>query len=102
MKREQLLKAELILKDLFISEKIVIIGPNCFIRPFTSIEDNCVIGQAVEIKNSIIAKDSKISHLSYVADSIIGENCNLGAGTVLANLRFDEKNIQSIVKGEID
>lgn len=76
------------------------IGPNCFIRPYTSIEDNCVIGQAVEVKNSIISQDSHISHLSYVADSIIGENCNLGAGTILANLRFDEKSIHSIVKGK--
>lgn len=77
------------------------IGPNCFIRPLTSIDDNCVIGQAVEIKNSIISQGSHISHLNYVADSIIGENCNLGAGTVLANLRFDEKNIHSLVKGKL-
>ena len=76
------------------------IGPNCFIRPFTSIGDNCVIGQAVEVKNSIIGQDSKIAHLNYVADSIIGENCNLGAGTILANLRFDGKSIYSKVKGE--
>lgn len=77
------------------------IGPNCFIRSFTSIEDNCIIGQAVEIKNSIIGQDSKIAHLNYVADSIIGENCNLGAGTILANLRFDGKNIYSKVKREL-
>jgi bifunctional UDP-N-acetylglucosamine pyrophosphorylase/glucosamine-1-phosphate N-acetyltransferase len=60
-----------------------------------------VIGQAVEVKNSIVSQGSHISHLNYVADSIIGENCNLGAGTVLANLRFDEKNIRSIVKAEL-
>ncbi len=77
------------------------IGPNCYIRPFTCIEDDCVIGQAVEIKNSIIGSSSHISHLNYVADSIIGENCNLGAGTILANLRFDGKNIQSTVKGKL-
>jgi len=77
------------------------IGPNCLIRPFSSIDDDCTIGQGVEIKNSIIAINSHISHLNYVADSIIGENCNLGAGTILANLRFDEKNIRSAVKGEL-
>lgn len=76
-------------------------GPNCYIRPYTSIGDNCVIGQAVEVKNSIVSQGSYLSHLNYVADSIIGENCNLGAGTVLANLRFDEKNIRSMVKGEL-
>ena len=77
------------------------IGPNCYIRKFTTIGDNCRIGQAVEIKNSIIGDGSKISHLSYVGDSIIGENCNLGAGTIVANLRFDEKTIKTKVKGKL-
>ncbi len=76
------------------------LGPNCLIRPFSSIDDNCIIGQGVEIKNSIIAMNSHISHLNYVADSIIGDTCNLGAGTILANLRFDGKNVQSVVKGK--
>jgi len=75
------------------------IGPHCYIRPFTSIGDNCFLGQAVEIKNSIIREGSRISHLSYMGDSIIGKNCNLGAGVILANLRFDEGNIKSLVKG---
>jgi len=69
------------------------IGPNCFIRPATSIGDNCRIGGSVEIKNSIIMRGSKIPHMNYVGDSIIGENCNLGAGTKIANIRFDKKPI---------
>jgi len=69
------------------------IGPNCYIRPYTSIGDGCHIGSAVEIKNSIIMKDSKIPHHNYVGDSIIGEGCNLGAGTKIANLRLDKKDI---------
>jgi len=77
------------------------IGPNCYLRKFTSIGNNCKIGQAVEIKNSIIGDGTKISHLSYIGDSIVGENCNLGAGTIAANLRFDEKTIGTEVKGEI-
>jgi len=76
------------------------IGPNCYLRKFTSIGDNCRIGQAVEIKNSIIGDNSKIGHLSYVGDSIIGENCNLGAGTIFANLRFDEKSIKVKTQGK--
>lgn len=76
------------------------IGPNCYIRPYTSIADNCRIGNAVEIKNSVIMKNTKIPHHSYVGDSIIGENCNLGSGTKTANLRLDEKNIFSFVKGK--
>jgi UDP-N-acetylglucosamine diphosphorylase/glucosamine-1-phosphate N-acetyltransferase len=70
------------------------IGPNCYIRPSTAIADGCHIGAAVEIKNSIIMKGSKIPHHNYVGDSIIGERCNLGAGTKIANLRLDKKNIQ--------
>ena len=69
------------------------IGPNCFIRPYTSVGNHCHIGAAVEVKNSIIMNGSKIPHLNYVGDSVIGENCNLGAGTKIANLRLDEKEI---------
>lgn len=76
------------------------IGPNCYIRAYTSVGDNCRIGSAVEIKNSVIMKNTKIPHHSYVGDSIIGENCNLGSGTKTANLRFDEKNIFSFIKGK--
>ncbi len=75
------------------------IGPNCFIRPSTAIGDNCHIGSAVEVKNSIIMRGSKIPHHNYVGDSIIGEECNLGAGTKIANLRLDKGNI---VAGGID
>ena len=71
------------------------IGPNCYIRPHTSIGDGCHIGAAVEVKNSIIMKGSKIPHHNYVGDSVIGEQCNLGAGTKIANLRLDKKNIQA-------
>jgi len=70
------------------------IGPNCYIRPSTSIGDNCHVGSAVEVKNSIIMRGSKIPHQNYVGDSIIGEDCNLGAGTKIANLRLDKQDIQ--------
>ena len=69
------------------------IGPNCYIRPSTSIGDGCHIGAAVEVKNSIIMRGTKIPHHNYVGDSVIGEQCNLGAGTKIANLRLDKQNI---------
>jgi bifunctional UDP-N-acetylglucosamine pyrophosphorylase/glucosamine-1-phosphate N-acetyltransferase len=69
------------------------IGPNCYIRPYTAIGDGCHIGNACEIKNSIIFDNSNIPHQSYVGDSIIGSGCNFGAGTKVANLRLDKKNI---------
>jgi UDP-N-acetylglucosamine diphosphorylase/glucosamine-1-phosphate N-acetyltransferase len=69
------------------------IGPNCYIRPSTSIGDSCHIGAAVEVKNSIIMNGTKIPHHNYVGDSVIGERCNLGAGTKVANLRLDDKEV---------
>jgi len=76
------------------------IGPNCYIRPYTSIGRNVRVGNAVEVKNSILMDSVHIGHLSYVGDSIIGEGCNLGAGTITANLRFDGKSVKMRVKGE--
>ena len=75
------------------------IGPNCYIRPYTSIGDNCHIGGAVEVKNSIIMRGTKIPHPNYIGDSVIGEGCNFGAGTKIANFRFDENEI---IVGNID
>ena len=71
------------------------IGPNCYIRPNTSVGDNCHIGNAVELKSSIIMDNTKIPHLSYVGDSVIGCRCNLGAGTKIANLRFDNAHVKA-------
>jgi bifunctional UDP-N-acetylglucosamine pyrophosphorylase/glucosamine-1-phosphate N-acetyltransferase len=76
------------------------IGPNSYVRPFTSIGEKCRVGNACEIKNSIIMRNTHIPHLSYVGDSIIGENVNFGAGTITANLRLDEKPVYVTVKGE--
>jgi UDP-N-acetylglucosamine diphosphorylase/glucosamine-1-phosphate N-acetyltransferase len=75
------------------------IGPSCYIRPSTAIGDNCHVGSAVEIKNSIIMRNSKIPHHNYIGDSIIGEGCNFGAGTKIANLRLDKMDITA---GDID
>lgn len=77
------------------------IGPHARIRPFTSIEADAVVGQSCDIKNSIIMNGSKVPHLSYVGDSIIGEHCNLGAGTMTANVRFDKRSIRMKIKGQL-
>ena len=75
------------------------IGPNNYLRKSTFIADNVSIGNAVEIKNSIIMDGTNINHLSYVGDSIIGANCNVAAGTNIANLRFDDGHVKIVVKG---
>jgi len=77
------------------------IGPNCYIRSGTCIGDKVRIGNAVEVKNSTIMEGTKIGHLSYLGDSVIGSGCNFGAGTIVSNLRHDDASIKSYVKGEL-
>ncbi len=66
-------------------QKNAVIGPFARIRPQSEIHENVHIGNFVEIKKSQIAKNSKINHLSYIGDSEIGENTNIGAGTITCN-----------------
>ncbi len=77
-----------------------VIGPNCYIRPYTSIGSNVKIGNSCEVKNSIIMDETKIPHLSYFGDSIIGERCNFGAGTITGNLRLDKKTVRMKIKNK--
>jgi len=76
------------------------IGPNCYIRPSTCIGNGVRIGNAVEIKNSTVMDGTKIGHLSYLGDSVIGSGCNFGAGTIVANLRHDKAIVSSYIKGK--
>lgn len=97
-------KGSTILAGAYIQGPVIIgencnVGPNCFIRHGTVLGSNVKIGNAVEVKNSMIGENTHIAHLSYVGDSIIGSNCNFGAGTVTANLRHDGRNVGAIVKG---
>ncbi len=98
-------KGTLVKSGAYIKGPVVIgkncrIGPNCFIRPYTAIGNDCRIGNGVEVKNSIVMHGSKINHLSYIGDSIIGCNVNIGGGTIIANLRHDGQTVKSFVKGE--
>ena len=107
IKREVVIgKGTLIRSGSYIEGPVIIgencdIGPNCFIRSSTAIGNHVRIGNAVEIKNTIIMEDTHVGHLSYVGDSIIGCRCNFGAGTKVANLRHDGKNIKVMIKSRI-
>lgn len=76
------------------------IGPNAYIRGATLLEGDVHIGQAVEVKNSVIMRGTNVPHLSYVGDSVLGRGVNLGAGTNVANLRHDGEDVELTVKGE--
>ena len=68
------------------------IGPFARIRPQVELNDRVKVGNFVEIKKSTVAKDSKINHLSYIGDSEIGHDTNIGAGTITCNYDGAEKH----------
>ena len=75
-----------------------IIGENCEVGPFARlrpkavIKDSAKIGNFVEIKNATVGKGSKVSHLAYVGDADVGENCNIGCGAIFVNYNGRTKN----------
>lgn len=73
-------------------KKNSIIGPFARLRPGTIIEESVKIGNFVEVKKSNIKKGSKVNHLSYIGDSDIGENVNIGAGVITCNYDGVNKN----------
>lgn len=93
-------KANSVIEGPAIIKKGAIVGPLAYIRPNTVLMENTFVGNSSEVKGSIIMKNTKIPHLSYVGDSIIGENCNFGCNTITANLRFDDKPVKVNIKGD--
>jgi len=77
-----------------------VIGNNVLVRDNSHIGADCVVGYGTEVKGSYIG-DRCWFHSSYIGDSIIGDDCSFAAGTILANLRFDERNIEVKVDGEL-
>lgn len=73
--------------------KNVTIQPGALIRPGTIIGDNAVIGHSCEAKHCIIQNNAKVQSFTFCGDSIIGKSARIGSGTILANRRFDQKNI---------
>ena len=66
-------------------ENNVVVGPYARLRPGTILKSNTKIGNFVETKKSSINKNSKVNHLSYIGDTTIGKNSNIGAGTITCN-----------------
>ena len=72
------------LEDCKIKNKVEV-GPYARLRPGTILEEGSKIGNFVEVKKSTIGKKSKVNHLSYIGDSQLGRNVNVGAGTITCN-----------------
>ena len=66
-------------------ENKVEIGPYARIRPGTTLKEGSKIGNFVEIKKSTVGKKSKVNHLTYIGDTLIGKSVNVGAGTITCN-----------------
>ncbi|MEW6528599.1 MAG: bifunctional sugar-1-phosphate nucleotidylyltransferase/acetyltransferase [Candidatus Micrarchaeota archaeon] len=90
--------------DSYIGEGIHYIGEGTKIGPHSCLYGNnslgkyCEIGESTTVKNSILFDNVKAKHLTYIGDSIIGENVNFGAGTQIANYRFDEKVVSVLTE----
>jgi len=80
-----------IIKDSYIGANSVV-GPFAHIREHCQIAENNNIGNFVEIKKSVIGKNTKIRHLAYIGDASVGANVNIGAGTITCNYNGLEKN----------
>lgn len=83
------------IKDSVIKENVTI-GPYANIRPSTILEKNVHIGNFVEIKKSKISENSKCGHLTYIGDTNVGKNTNIGAGTITCNYDGKNKHITNI------
>ena len=73
-------------------ENNVYVGPYARLRPGTVLKSGSKVGNFVEVKKSIIGKDSKLNHLSYIGDSNLGKKVNIGAGTITCNYDGFKKN----------
>lgn len=67
------------------------IGPYAYLRPQSELHDNVKIGDFAEVKKSVIGDNSKIPHLSYIGDAVIGKGVNIGAGTITCNYDGEDK-----------
>ena len=80
-------------------ESDVNIGPFSRIRPGSFLAKGSRIGNFVEVKKSKVGKNSKINHLSYVGDTVVGKNVNIGAGTITCNYDGKKKKKTKILDG---
>ena len=80
-------------------EDNVNVGPFSRVRPGSFLSKGSKIGNFVEVKKSKIGKNTKINHLSYVGDAIVGKNVNIGAGTITCNYDGKKKNKTKILDG---
>ena len=80
-------------------ESNVKVGPFSRIRPGSFLSKGSKIGNFVEVKKSKLGQNSKVNHLSYIGDALIGKDVNIGAGTITCNYDGKKKNTTKILDG---
>ena len=75
------------------------VGPFARLRPGAQLAEQAKVGNFVELKKTVLGKGSKASHLSYLGDAVIGEGCNVGAGTITCNYDGKSKHVTTIEDG---
>lgn len=90
------IKANTVIEDSVVGCNCTV-GPFARLRPGADLKEDAHIGNFVEIKKSVINKGSKVNHLSYVGDSVVGEKVNIGAGTITCNYDGANKH-QTIIE----
>lgn len=91
------IKANTVIDGAVIGEAVDV-GPFARLRPGTVLDNGARIGNFVETKNAVLGKGSKANHLAYIGDADIGEDCNIGAGTITCN--YDGVNKHKTVLGD--
>ena len=81
-------------------ENNVVVGPFARLRPGTVLKSGSRVGNFVEIKKSNLGKNSKVNHLSYIGDANIGDQVNIGAGTITCNYDGKNKN-KTLIKNKV-
>ncbi len=75
------------------------VGPFARLRPGAQVAEQAKVGNFVELKKTVLGKGSKANHLTYLGDAVVGEGCNIGAGTITCNYDGTNKSVTTIEDG---
>jgi bifunctional UDP-N-acetylglucosamine pyrophosphorylase / glucosamine-1-phosphate N-acetyltransferase len=75
------------------------VGPFARLRPGAQVAEQAKVGNFVELKKTVLGKGSKANHLTYLGDAVVGEGCNIGAGTITCNYDGTNKSVTIIEDG---
>jgi bifunctional UDP-N-acetylglucosamine pyrophosphorylase/glucosamine-1-phosphate N-acetyltransferase len=78
-----------------------VVGNNCLIRDHAVMDEKASVGFSCEVRNTVMMPNSRVGHLAFVGDSILGFSADLGASVVLSNYRFDGGDVQVMLRGKL-